>query len=173
MGSRRAQPEGGPSAQTTRPRRTQPDVGPSTRTTRSRRTQRGNGQNLGTKDEELNRGGAQSMGERTYETESCRLRRRLEEAQRQNAELECEAASARATQGTNAQNQLEPGVRRPQGRPRGSRTKRQEKAREEQPEENETPPENQDEQPERRQLETDEQEIPDENEEDLGTQLRE
>ncbi|KAM6594082.1 uncharacterized protein LOC133036181 [Cannabis sativa] len=131
--SRRAQPERGPSARTTRSRRTRPDVGPSTRTTRPRRTQRGNGQNPRTSDEELNRGGAQSVGEGANEMENRRLRHRLEEAQRRNAE-------------------------------------RQEKAREEQPGENETPPENQDERPDGRQSEIDEREIPHENEEDLWTQ---
>ncbi|XP_060958285.1 uncharacterized protein LOC133030090 [Cannabis sativa] len=155
--------------ETTRSRRTQPDVGPSTRTTRSRKAQRGNGQNPGKRDEELNHGGAQSVRERTYETEIRCLRRRLEEAQHGNAELEREAASARAAQGTNTQNQPEHGVRRP----RGSQTWRQEKTWEEQPRENETPPENQDEQPDGRQPETDEQEIPHENEEDVGTQPRE
>ncbi|XP_060965528.1 uncharacterized protein LOC133034456 [Cannabis sativa] len=168
--SRRAQPEGGPSAQTTSAQRTQPDVGPSMQTMCSRRTQRGNRQNPRARNEELNRGGSQSLGERTYEMESHRLRRHLKEAQHRNIELEREAASAWATQGMNAQNQPEPGVRRPRGRPRGSRTRRQEKAWEEQLGENETPPENQDEQPERRQPETDEREIPPENEEYLGTQ---
>ncbi|XP_060965199.1 uncharacterized protein LOC133034168 [Cannabis sativa] len=106
--SRRAQPESGHSARTTRSRRTRSNVGPSMRTTRLRRTQRGNGQNHGTRDEELNHGGAQSVGEVAYEMENRRLRRRLGKAHR-NAELERDAASTRAAQGTNAQNQPEPG----------------------------------------------------------------
>ncbi|XP_030487107.2 uncharacterized protein LOC115704025 [Cannabis sativa] len=72
--------------------------------------------------------------------------------------------------GTNAQNQPKPGVRRPQGRPRGSQTRRQEDAWEEQPRENEISPKNQNEQPDGRKPETDEREISHDNEEDLGTQ---
>ncbi|XP_060961959.1 uncharacterized protein LOC115723264 [Cannabis sativa] len=48
------------------------------------------------------------MGECTYETKKFRLRPHLEEAQQRNAELERDAAVARAAQGTNAQNQPEP-----------------------------------------------------------------
>ncbi|XP_060968711.1 uncharacterized protein LOC115710846 [Cannabis sativa] len=168
--SRVAQLEGGPSARTTRSQRAEPDIGPSTWTTRSRRTQRGSGWNPRTRNEELNRGGAQPMGERTYETENPRLRHRPKEAQHRSAELERDVTSARVAQGTNAQTQPEPGVRRPRGRPPGSRTRRRENSREEQTRENETPPKNQDKQQDGRQPETDEREVPHENEENLGTQ---
>uniref|UniRef100_A0A803QHW0 Uncharacterized protein n=1 Tax=Cannabis sativa TaxID=3483 RepID=A0A803QHW0_CANSA len=112
------------------------------RRTRSRRTQHGSGRNPGMKDKGSNREGAQPMGESTYETENCHLRHYLEQAQRWNAELECDAAVGRTVQGTNTQNQPKLGVRRPRGKPRGSRTRRQENAQEEQPGENEIPLEN-------------------------------
>ncbi|KAM6569586.1 hypothetical protein CsatB_017571 [Cannabis sativa] len=140
--SRRTQPEGGPSTQTTRSRRTQPEGGPSIRSTRSRRTQHGNGQNPRVRDEEPNLGGAQPMDYGSYDP-------------------------TRAAQGNNTQNQPDLGVRRPRGRPRGSRTRRHETTQEdpqnaqeeqlgeiegppnnEQPEETEVPPKNPNDQPE-------------------------
>uniref|UniRef100_A0A803QD22 Uncharacterized protein n=1 Tax=Cannabis sativa TaxID=3483 RepID=A0A803QD22_CANSA len=62
------------------------------------------------------------------ELENRQLRRRLEEANRRNAELECEAAAARTTQENDTQNQPDPGERAPRGRPRNSQTRWQETA---------------------------------------------
>uniref|UniRef100_A0A803QES7 Uncharacterized protein n=1 Tax=Cannabis sativa TaxID=3483 RepID=A0A803QES7_CANSA len=58
--------------------------------------------------------------------ENRQLRQRSTESNRQNAELEREAAAARATQGTIPQNRSNIAIRRPQGRPRGPRIRRQE-----------------------------------------------
>ncbi|XP_060968717.1 uncharacterized protein LOC133036219 [Cannabis sativa] len=134
------------------------------------------------------------------ELEICQLRRCLEETNQWNAELEREAVVARAAQENNTQNQPDPGVRRPRGRPRGSQTRRQktaqenpQNAQEEQPRKTEGPPENEqpgklrvppeNEQPndrpkpshrndKRRRPETREQEIPRGNKRNPGTQPR-
>uniref|UniRef100_A0A803Q7C1 Uncharacterized protein n=1 Tax=Cannabis sativa TaxID=3483 RepID=A0A803Q7C1_CANSA len=57
------------------------------------------------------------------ELENCHLKRRLEEANWCNAELESEAAVAKVAQWNNSQNQPNPGEREPQGKPRDSQTR--------------------------------------------------